>query len=214
MNRYVQWMNDWAYKRDGFIRRWRAQRMEELIERVGLRSGQRVIDLGGTEFMWRLVDVDVHVTLVNTPGSGTEVSDPDRFEVVLGDACALDEFGDRSFDLAFSNSVIEHVGGAVREEAFAREVRRVARSYWVQTPSDHFPLEAHTGVPFYWHLPERARARLLRRWRARSPDWAWAVETTTVLSLDRMRALFPDAEVFVERKLGFEKSYALYRRED
>lgn len=211
MNRYIQWMNDWAYQRDGFIRRWRAQRMSEMVARVGLRAGQRVIDLGGTEWMWRLVDLDVHVTLVNTPGSDARVSDAARFSLVLGDACDLGVYHDGRFDLAFSNSVIEHVGGPERQEAFAKELRRLAPAYWVQTPSDRFPLEAHTGVPYYWRLPDGVKARLLRRWRSRSPNWAHAIETTTVLPLPRMQALFPDGEVFVEHKFGFEKSYALYR---
>lgn len=49
MNTYIRWMTEWAYQHDGFIRRWRAQRMTQMVERVGLRPGQRVLDLGGTE---------------------------------------------------------------------------------------------------------------------------------------------------------------------
>ncbi len=212
MNTYIRWMSEWAYQHDGFIRRWRTQRMRQMVERVGLRPGHRVLDLGGTELMWQLLDVDVQVTLVNTPGSDVRLSDPGRFRLILGDACGLSEIPDGSYDLVFSNSVIEHVGGPERQDAFAREARRLGRGYWVQTPSDRFPLEAHTGVPCYWRLPERWRTRLLERWRSRSADWAWAIEHTTVLPLARMRALFPDGEVYLERKLGFEKSYALYRR--
>lgn len=211
MNRYVEWMGRYAHASGGFIRRWRAQRMQEMLQRLALPRGARVLDLGGTEALWTLVDHDLHVTLVNLPGSDVRLADPARFAVRYGDACALPELADGSFDLAFSNSVIEHVGDEARQAAFAGEVRRLGRAYWVQTPSDTFPLEAHTGVPFYWRLPESLRARMLARWRARSPNWAYAIEHTRVLPLARMRALFPDGEVFVERKLGFEKSYALYR---
>jgi hypothetical protein len=107
--------------------------------------------------------------------------------------------------------VIEHVGDEERQAAFAREVRRVGRAYWVQTPSDRFPLEAHTGVPFYWSLSEASRTRLIARWRRQTPDWAYAIEHTRVLDVGRMRALFPDGELFVERKFGLKKSYTLYR---
>lgn len=211
MNTYIRWMTRWANEGDGFIRRWRAQRMRQMVERLGLRAGDRILDLGGTESLWQLADLDVHVTLVNTPGSDTCVSDSGRFALILGDACDLREIPDASYDFVFSNSVIEHVGGPDRQESFAREARRLGRGYWVQTPSDRFPIEAHTGIPFYWSLPERWRARLLKRWHGRSAAWAWAIDNTVVLPLARMRALFPDGEVYVEHKFGFEKSYALYR---
>lgn len=212
VNAYIRWMREIAYGRDSFIRRWRAQRMQEMLRRLSLPPSARVIDLGGTEDLWTLVDTPVHVTLVNTPGSSVAVTDPTRFHLVHGDACDLRAFADASFDLAFSNSVIEHVGDDEHQAAFAREVCRLGRAYWVQTPSDRFPLEAHTGVPFYWALPSAFRSRLIKRWRGRSPEWAYAIENTRVLGIERMRALFPDGEVFVERKLGFEKSYAFFRR--
>lgn len=211
MNRYVEWMDRYAHARGSFIRGWRTQRMREMLDRLALPRGARVLDLGGTEALWSLIDHDLHVTLVNLPGSDVRLADPRRFTVRYGDACALPELDDASFDLAFSNSVIEHVGDEARQAAFAGEVRRLGRAYWVQTPSDAFPLEAHTGVPYYWRLPAFARARLLARWRARSPSWAYAIESTRVLTLARMRTLFPDGDTFVERRLGLEKSYALYR---
>lgn len=211
MNRYVEWMSRYAHADGGFIRRWRAERMREMLRRLALPRGATVLDLGGTEALWSLVDHDLRVTLLNLPGSDVRLVDSARFRLLHGDACALPELADQSFDLAFSNSVIEHVGDEPRQAAFAAEVRRIGRAYWVQTPSDAFPLEAHTGVPFYWRLPAAARDRLLERWRAKSPVWAYAIEHTRVLSRARMHALFPDASVFIERRLGLEKSYALYR---
>ena len=61
------------------------------------------------------------------------------FHVIEGDACSVEQFGDRSFDLVFSNSVIEHVGPPAKQAEFAHEVLRLGRSYWVQTPSKWFP---------------------------------------------------------------------------
>jgi hypothetical protein len=191
--------------------------MSEFMSRVALRPGARVLDLGGSPEIWRLFDHRCDVTLVNLPGgmeklAGAEPERRDDHAVVWADACDLrDVFDDGAFDVVFSNSVIEHVGDAARRRAFAREVRRLAPAYWVQTPSPRFPIEPHTGVPYFFRLPEAARERLLARWRDSLPLYAEMVEGTTVVARDEMQALFPDAQVFSERVLGFEKSYSFYR---
>jgi hypothetical protein len=107
--------------------------------------------------------------------------------------------------------VIEHVGGEERQAAFAREVRRLAPSYYVQTPSIWFPLEAHSGVPFWWALPNWVRRRLIERWRARIPAWAEMIEGTTVITRRKLQSYFPDGQIVTERFAGIPKSYAALR---
>jgi SAM-dependent methyltransferase len=73
-------------------------------------------------------------------------------------------FDDASFDLAFSNAVVEHVAGGREGQAqFVHELCRVARRVFVTTPNRYFPLEVHTLVPFAHWLPEPRRTRVLRR---------------------------------------------------
>lgn len=79
-------------------------------------------------------------------------------------------FEDDSFDIAFSNAVLEHVGGQEEQRRFVHELCRVAPKVFVSTPNRRFPLEVHTLVPFLHWLPRRARDRAfaaLRRdaWR-------------------------------------------------
>ncbi|WP_255695553.1 methyltransferase domain-containing protein [Rhodohalobacter sp. 614A] len=57
-----------------------------------------------------------------------------QFQYVQGDALDMHMFEDKSFDVVFSNSVIEHVGSFENQRRFADEVRRVGKAYWVQTP--------------------------------------------------------------------------------
>jgi hypothetical protein len=200
----------------------RRRRMDGLMRTLEIKPGTRVLDLGGSPVIWENVPVPLDITILNLPGGipSFDLDSLDRktsahtFHYVEGDACNVPQFPDRSFDLAFSNSVIEHVGPAEKQEAFAREVVRVGKSYWVQTPSAWFPIEAHTGMPFYWFYPERLRAWLLRRSQKKLPTW-WTeyIAGTRVLSRRRMAELFPNAPVHVEFFFGLPKSYVVYSRQ-
>jgi len=75
-------------------------------------------------------------------------------------------FEDDSFDIAFSNAVLEHVGGRKEQRRFVHELCRVAPKVFVSTPNRRFPLEVHTLMPFLHWLPRSARDRafaVLRR---------------------------------------------------
>ncbi len=189
----------------------RVRRMREFEARVPLREGMSVLDLGGQPSIWEMVSVPLHLTILNLPGIASKES-PGRHQVtyVEGDACNVTQFGDQSFDLVFSNSVIEHVGPKERQAAFASEVRRLGRSYWVQTPAIWFPVEAHSGMPFWWFYPQSVRDRILERWSRKLPGWSTMVAETRVLSLETMRELFPEAQIYTERMGLVPKSYSAY----
>ena len=97
------------------------------------------------------------------------------------DACNLTFVEDNAFDIAFSNSVIEHVGPPGNQEAFAREAHRVASRYWIQTPSIWFPIEAHNHMPFWWAYPEPVKRYFIDRWRKKLAAWTEMIEGTTVI---------------------------------
>jgi hypothetical protein len=141
-----------------------------------------------------------------------ELSDTDRLP-----------FGDNAFDIVFCNSVIEHVterrdvpeaewqrASRRRQLAFADEVRRVGRAYFVQTPHRGFPFETHALLPLVNTLSHRATNRLLavasRVWPSPAEaDWRLLDETD-------MQSYFPDATIHVERFVGLPKSVIAYRR--
>ena len=186
-----------------------------------IKSGTRVLDLGGSPTIWENVPVPLDITILNLPGGvqsfeliAAETS-IHTFHYVEGDACNVHQFPDRFFDVAFSNSVIEHVGAEEKQEEFAREAVRLGKSYWVQTPSDWFPIEAHSGMLFYWYYPEQLRAWLLRRSQRELPTW-WTeyIAGTRVLSRRRMAELFPNARLHVEFFFGLPKSYVVTHHSD
>jgi hypothetical protein len=137
---------------------------------------------------------------------------PGRFDAIVADACDLGGvFADSAFDLVFSNSTLEHVGDAERRKRFANEVSRLAPAYWIQTPSPRFPIECHTGIPFYWHLPVWAKEGMSRSRRLSMPEWDEEIRGTTVVHEGELRRLFPDATFYREYLFGFEKSYSVFR---
>lgn len=196
-----------------FQARMRKRRSEIFIRNMKLREGLRVIDLGGTPEIWQFIDTPLDITLVNLeydPKTDVSIAPQHKFTLLEEDACKLD-LPSCSFDVAFSNSVIEHVGDDAHQRAFASEVRRIAPSYWVQTPSKWFPIEAHNGMPFWWFYPERVRQALIRSWREKLPAWTEMIEGTTVLEKSALREMFPDATLVSERYLGLVKSYIAYK---
>lgn len=190
-----------------FQRHRRGRRMARFAATIAPKAGDRVLDLGGQPATWQGFSPSLRVVILNLPGVAEYAHGPGHdMLLVEGDATAT-HLQDKSFDIVFANSVIEHVGDAKKRAAFAREVHRLGRAYWVQTPSIWFPVEAHTGIPFWWLLGERIRSMLLGRWRKILPAWTDMVAGTTVVSKAEMQSLFADAEIITERFLGWPKSY-------
>ena len=118
----------------------------------------RILDIGGTNSFWKQRGLvgrgDVRVVLVNLEA---EPRVHENIEPRAGDATNVGELPDGSFDVVFSDSVIEHLETFARQAAMAAEVRRLAPTYWVQTPNFWFPIEPHFLTPAWHWLPVDAR---------------------------------------------------------
>lgn len=122
------------------------------------------------------------------------------------------------FDFCFSNSVIEHVGTRDDQLRMAREVRRVGRGYFVQTPNRYFPLEPHFLVPGWQFAPVSVRTFLLQQkdlgWVRRVKDRSLAravVESIRLLTLEEIQVAFPDGKIYHERICFLTKSFVAWR---
>ncbi len=196
---------------DPFSKQSRAGRMRLFTTLMGVTDGMSILDLGGQPMIWDTVSLDIRLAILNRPGVALRntITQHD-ITYVEGDACNVAEFDSRSFDIAFSNSVIEHLGSVRNRAKFAKEVRRLGRSYWVQTPARWFPIEAHCGMPFWWFYPKRVRRYFIERWRKKLPAWTSMVEETTVLSKAELQELFPEARIYTETVFGIPKAYVAY----
>jgi len=201
-------------------RRARFQRFLPLLERAAReRDVVRVLDVGGAPGFWMAVEdvwrhLPLDITLVNI---GAEDEDRPPYRLRGGDACDLSEYPDMAFDVVHSNSVIEHVGHWREMRSMAREVRRLAPHYWVQTPNYWFPYEPHYRTPFIHWLPEDWRARLVLRkkrgWiEAETYDKAMTeVQDLNLITARQLAELYPDARIERERIGPLTKSLIAVR---
>lgn len=202
---------------DSLGARRRGRRWQWLTETFPELAEMSVLDLGGRVDTWQRAPVRAaHVHVVNLESQPAEL--PPWAEVDYADACQLpNEITKRHYDLVFSNSVIEHVGGHERRLRFAEAVRELGGAYWVQTPYRYFPVEPHWVAPGMQFLPVAARTTVAHRWplgHTRPPDRAAArkaVLWTELLDRSQLRHYFPDATLRAERMLGLTKSLIAVR---
>lgn len=199
-----------------FGRYFRKRRLRRFARLLGVDASTTVLDIGGSEYYWDWCVVRPRVTVVNLLQRDIL---PERLPWVRADGRRL-PFPDGAFDIVHCNSVIEHLPDEVSRELLAREVARVGRAYWVQTPNRWFPIEAHTLTPGLHFLPKRWQARLARNFTV----WGWLqrpseeeargfVEHLHLLTARDLRLLFPDAAIVRERVAGLTKSVAAIRQQ-
>jgi hypothetical protein len=118
---------------------------------------------------------------------------------------------DIGFDIVFSNSLIEHVGGHARRLELARQIHQLAPRHWIQTPYRYFPLEPHWLFPGMQFMPVAARERIAMHWPlhtrpANSDEARDAVLWVELMSMKEVRGYFPTSTILHERILGITKS--------
>jgi len=199
-----------------FMERFRRRRIQFFCSAFPPSAHRTVLDVGGTPQIWRMLDTPYEVTILN--------EDPQELETgsdrcVIGDGRNL-QFPDKSFDVAFSNSVIEHVGNWKDMQCFASELRRVGNSFYCQTPNKWFPVEPHLGTLFLHWWPRLLNFYFVTRYftlwgllnrpsRAQVKKSLAAIRLLTRRDLEQ---LFPGATIVTERFLLLSKSYVIMDR--
>lgn len=203
--------------RDGCLaERARLRRWDAFLREFPDFERMRVLDLGGTTIFWSRAPARPRAaTVINlhAPGEGLPGIEP-----IAGDACdAVEIVNGERFDLVFSNSLIEHLGGHLPRTRFAHAVRALAPRYAVQTPYRYFPVEPHWLFPIMQFLPRNLRCWMAPRWPL-GHTYGWPSEEakdealfTELLNATDMRTYFPDARIAWERIGGMPKSMTAIR---
>jgi SAM-dependent methyltransferase len=213
-------------------RRFRARRAQRFRSEFELNESSRVLDLGGGDGEHiRMVLADSPVPIKNVYVADVNEKALERAKAHGHTTALLAQDGtvpypDGFFDVVFCSSVIEHVTvpkkevwqhrgprfaelAVAHQRAFADEILRVSKSFWVQTPARSFFLETHSWLPFLGWLPRAAQVAILSRtrhfWLSRHPPDYY------LLTRGHMEALFPGARIRSERWLGMTKSWIAVR---
>lgn len=193
-----------------------------LLGKMKVQAPIRILDVGGTESYWERMGFgdrsDVHVTLLNLNPVSV---DNFRFTSVVGDACDLSGYEDNSFDIVYSNSVIEHLFTSENQKKMAQEVRRVGRNYYIQTPNYYFPIEPHWLFPGFQFLPYGLRVELTKNYdlghfkkTGNRSAAIHRVNEVKLLTPSQMKKLFPEGKMYREIFMGLTKSITMYHFPD
>ncbi len=201
---------------------WRKKRFDDFLKIIAPSSTETLLDVGGTPSFWIKQPQPVKkIDSLNLTKIEYDIAThPEHvINTLAGDACSL-PFADNSYDIGFSNSVIEHVGSWERQQQFASEIRRVSKALWVQTPAYECPIEPHYLGLFIHYFPRYIQPQIIRWFtiwgimaKPESSYIQMMVEETRLLRKREMETLFPDCDIITERMFGFiPKSYIAVRR--
>jgi hypothetical protein len=213
-----------------FSERCRARRAASFCRYLHPTQEDKILDLGSEDGSYIagiipfrknvfIADIDEEMLLRGRQRYG--------FETVLLDESGVLPFEDNYFDIVHCNSVIEHVTidkkqqwslqsqkeftkvAFERQKRFANEIRRIGKSYFVQTPNKNFIFESHTWLPLVQFLPRPLlikTIKFLNKWwvKRTAPNW-------NLLTVKQMKELFPDAIILREKSFGFTKSLIALR---
>lgn len=171
-----------------------------------------ILDVGGSARYWQSFGANLlptcRITLLNL---GIPKQQDANFIYCKGDGCDMHEFAAGSFDVVFSNSVIEHVTTWQNQQRMAAEIQRVGVHHFVQTPNYWFPIEPHFLWPGLQWLPMPLRLRFINTFGSLRQPLSRSValgrcRDIRLLTPGEMSSLFPNSKIVHERVVGLSKS--------
>lgn len=200
-----------------FLKYFRTKRMKEFESVFNLKNSDVILDVGGGQYNWQFIKTRPKIIILNIEKL-SDYNDSEQFEFVKGDATNL-LYPDKSFDIVYSNSVIEHLFTKENQIKMAKEIVRVGKKIYVQTPAKEFFVEPHLITPFIHWLPIKVQEKLMRNFTI----WGLITRPTKeyiknflyerrLLTKREFTELFPNCQIKVERFLFMPKSYIAIKK--
>jgi SAM-dependent methyltransferase len=194
-------------------RRSREKKYRLLLQLLRPEADTRILNVGATGTTTGLREQFEgsygHLNRVIGGGPSFEEADDYRKSFpgvtsLVFDGCAL-PFTDKSFDIVYSNAVLEHLPGPDAVVRFAREVQRVGRGWFVTTPNFWYPVDPHYHLPLVQLLPADAQRKLVTA-LGKTP-----YDHLRLLRKRELQKLFPTSQVVGCRVTFYPETLVAYR---
>ncbi len=214
---------------------WKRKRFMQFLELVKPSPSETILDLGGAQgtFFHDNMDLvreyNLKVVIADIKSDDLMVAEKRGFSTYLMQEDELSGMESGAFDVVFCNSVIEHVTipkncvwdstgqdfyekAYCTQRAFAADIERISKKFYVQTPCVNFPIESHSWLPSFYAYP-KDRDKHVKRLKMLNKYWIKStVPDFNLLNEKQFADIFPSATaILCNRVLGFPKELIAYR---
>ncbi len=202
----------------------RKKRVELFFQTFKPSEQTSILDIGGTIDFWEFYATyprRLNITILNLryPTIEGKVY-RNNYQFIQANALSL-PFRNKSFDIVFSNSLIDHLYSFENQEKFASEVDRVSNNYFIQTGNKNFPYEPHYLTPFINYLSKNMQKKIVRNFtfwgllaRPTSEQVNSIVDEIILSTKSEFKSLFPDALIMEQKILAMVKSFIAIKNID
>jgi hypothetical protein len=147
----MQWVEQLAY---AISKKSREKKFQFFLDALHPSNTDSILDVGVNDVEYSATDnyleknyaFPQNITVVAHENLSHFQKRYPHIKAVIANGTAL-PFADDTFDIGYSNAVIEHVGGSTEQQHFLSELVRVSRRGCITTPNRYFPIEVHTRIP-------------------------------------------------------------------
>lgn len=183
----------------------RTQKYNFFLHKIKPSENDKILDVGFCNTEYSVVDNFLeknypylyNITALGIEGCKEFTQMYPEVKVILYDG-RIFPFEDKSFDIGWSNAVIEHVGNEEAQIFFLKELNRTCKRLYFTTPNRYFPFETHTRYPLIHWLPKKIFDKIVG---CTSKKWATG-DYMHLLSYKKLKKIIEKADI---------KNYTIYR---